>query len=62
MRIKNKGVKALNRDYYGDLLAIVKAEVPKNLDKQTKKTLQELAEKIGDNSYAKYSNFQKNMK
>ena len=62
MRIKNKGVKALNRDYYGDLLVTVKAEVPKNLDKHTKKQLQELAEKIGDNSYIKYTNFQKNMK
>lgn len=62
MRIKNKGVKALNRDYYGDLLVTVKAEVPKNLDKQTKKQLQELAEKIGDNSYTKYNNFLKNMK
>lgn len=62
MRIKNKGVKALNRDYYGDLLVTVKAEVPKNLDKQTKKQLQELAQNIGDNSYTKYNNFLKNMK
>lgn len=62
MRIKNKGVKALNRDYYGDLLVTIKAEVPKNLDKQTKKKLQELADDIGENSYTKYNNFQKNMK
>lgn len=62
MRLKNKGVKVLNRDTYGDLLVTVKSEVPKNLDKTTKKQLQELAENIGDNSYTKYNNFLKNMK
>ena len=46
MRIKNKGVKALNREYYGDLLVTVKAEVPKNLDKNAKKQLQELEEPL----------------
>lgn len=62
MRIKNKGIKALQRDYYGDLLVTVKAEVPKNLDKETKSKLNEIASKLGDNSYTKYSNFLKNMK
>lgn len=62
MRIKNKGVKALNRDYYGDLLVTIKAEVPKNLDKKTKEKIKELASQIGDNSYTKYNNFLKNMK
>ena len=36
MRIKNKGVKVLNREIYGDLLVTIKAEVPNNLDKETK--------------------------
>lgn len=62
MRIKNKGVKALQRDYYGDLLVTVKAEVPKNLDKETRTKLAELAIKIGDNSYSKYNDFLKKMK
>ena len=62
MRIKNKGVKALNREYYGDLLVTVKAEVPKKLDKNMRAKLEELAEDIEENSYTKYSNYLKNMK
>lgn len=62
MRIKNKGVKALNRDSYGDLLVTIKAEVPKKLDKNVKAKISELAESIGEDSYSKYSNYLKNMK
>lgn len=62
MRIKNKGVKALQRDYYGDLLVTVKSEVPKNLDKETRKALADIAVKLGDNSYTKYNDFLKKMK
>lgn len=62
MRIKNRGVKALNQDFHGDLLVTVKAEMPKNLSKDEKKLLETLAEKIGDDSYVKYSNYKKNMK
>ncbi len=62
MRIKNKGVKNLNRESYGDLLVTVKAEVPKSLDKESKAKLSELASKLGDNAYTKYGNFLKNMK
>ena len=62
IRIKNRGIKMLNRDAYGDLLVTVKAEMPKSLDKETKTKLKEVATKLGDSSYTKYSNFQKNMK
>ncbi len=62
MRIKNKGMKRLNRDSYGDLLVTVKAETPKSLDKQTKQKLQSLAEEIGDGAYTKYNNYLKKMK
>ena len=62
MRIKNKGVKALNRDYYGDLLVTIKSEVPKSLDKGTRAEIKKLADKIGDDSYIKYNNFLNNMK
>ena len=62
MRIKNKGVKILNKEGYGDLLVTIKAEVPKSLDKDTRAKLTELAQKIGDNSYTKYTSFLKNMK
>ena len=62
IRLKGKGVKQLNRESRGDLLVTIKAEAPKNLDKQTKTKLQELAQLIGDNSYTKYNNYLKKMK
>ncbi len=62
IRLKNKGVKELNRDVHGDLLVTVKAEMPKSLDKQEKAKLQELAKDIGENSYTKYTNYLKKMK
>ncbi len=61
MRIKNKGVKELNKESRGDILVTIKAETPKSLDKQTKAKLQELAKDIGDNSYIKYNNYLKKM-
>lgn len=57
MRLKNKGVKMLNRDAYGDMLVSIKAEPPKNLDKNLKKTLEEIDAKIESKNYAKYQNF-----
>lgn len=62
MRVKGKGVKQLNRESYGDLLVTIKAEVPKNLDKQSRQKLQDIADAIGDNSYVKYTNYLKKMK
>lgn len=65
MRLKNKGIKALNRDYYGDMLVTVKAEVPRSLDRKTKGLIEDLGKSIGDKSYPKYNNFldkTKNMK
>ena len=62
MRIKNKGVKVLNQNSYGDLLVTVKSEMPKGLSKDEKKILEKLAESIGDSSYEKYNKFLKNMK
>lgn len=57
MRLKNKGVKVLNRDAYGDMLVSIKAEPPKNMDRATKKALEELDGKIDEKSYTKYQNF-----
>lgn len=62
MRLKNKGMKILQRESYGDLLVTIKAEVPKSLDKDTKKVLEELASKLGSNCYPKYDKFMKNSK
>lgn len=57
MRLKNKGVKILNRDSYGDMLVTIKSEPPKSLDKATKKALEELDSKIDSKNYTKYQNF-----
>ena len=62
MRIKNKGVKMLNRDAYGDLLVTVKAECPKKLDKNLKAKLEEIASALDESSYTKYNNYLKSMK
>ena len=57
MRLKNKGVKHLNRDYYGDMLVTIKAEPPRSLDKKTKSMIEDLSKSIGDKSYPKYNQF-----
>lgn len=59
MRLKNKGVKMLNRESYGDMLVTIKAEVPRKLDKETRTKIERLATEIGDDSYAKYNQFLK---
>ena len=61
MRIKNKGVKALNRDYYGDLLVTIKAEYPKKLEKNVKADIEALAKNIDETTYAKYTNYLKKL-
>ena len=56
-RIKNKGVKILRRDGYGDLIVTIKSEAPKNLDKKTKELLKQIKENSSNSSYPRYSNF-----
>ena len=57
MRLKNRGVKILNTDRYGDMLVTIKAEPPRSLDKKVKGMLQNLEESIGEKSYPKYNDF-----
>lgn len=57
MRLKNKGVKYLNREYYGDMLVTIKAEPPKALDRKSKELLQELQRTIDNKNYPKYNSF-----
>lgn len=57
MRLKNKGVKMLNRDAYGDLLVTIKTEPPKNLDKKTKELLKQISDMNSINNYPKYKNY-----
>ncbi len=62
MRIKNKGVKYLNRESYGDLLVTIKAEVPKALDKDTKKKIEDLASSFSQSSFPKFDKYMKTNK
>ncbi len=61
MRLKNKGVKALNRDFYGDMLVTIKAEPPRKLGKNEKDKLQELEKEL-EGSYSKYNQFLEKIK
>ncbi len=61
MRLKNKGIKYLNREVYGDMLVTLKAEFPKSLDKATKESLKALAEQTAS-SYPKYKKFTDSIK
>ena len=56
MRLKNKGIKYLNREVYGDMLVTLKAEFPKSLDKSTKETLKAIANQT-DGNYVKFKKF-----
>ena len=56
MRIKNKGIKQLNRNSYGDLLVTLKAEPPKTLDSKTRDKLREIDEALSENNFPKYKN------
>lgn len=57
MRIKNKGVKVLNKESKGDLLVTLKAESPKSLDKKAREALKNIEQMIADNQYPKYKKY-----
>lgn len=62
MRIKNKGVKHLNRESYGDLLVTIKSEAPKNLDKKIKSLLKDIELLSNDSDYVKYKAYLEKIK
>ena len=57
MRIKNKGVKVLNKESKGDLLVTLKAESPKSLDKKAREALKNIEQMIAENQYPKYKKY-----
>lgn len=57
MRLKNKGIKMLNREIFGDMLITIKAEFPKALDKKTKEIIRNLQKDTAENLYPKYKKF-----
>ncbi len=54
-KIKNKGVKILQRDGYGDLLVTVRVEMPKEMSRKDKDLIESLD--IADSQYKKYKNY-----
>ena len=61
-KLKNKGIKHLNRNSYGDLFVTVEIEMPKVLDKEDKKILEKLAKQTSDDSFSKYNKYKDNLK
>lgn len=62
IRLKNKGIKMLKRDAFGDMLITVKAEFPKVLDKKTKEIIKSLQQESSDNLFPKYKKFNESKK
>lgn len=54
MRLKNKGVKHLNSNRYGDMLVTIKAEFPKTLDRKTRDAIKSLQTQINERDYTKH--------
>lgn len=59
-KLKNKGVKYLNREIYGDMFVTVKAEFPKSLDRKIKEKLKDLEENTNVNQFSKFKKFNDN--
>ena len=57
LRVRGKGIPFLNGRGTGDLLLKVVVEVPKNLNKEQKKLLQEFETATGDKNYQKRKSF-----
>lgn len=62
MRLKNRGVKVLNRESYGDLLVTIKSEPPKNMNKKAKELLKQLDSCFDENDFSKSKEFKNKMK
>ncbi len=62
MRLKNKGVKVLNRESYGDLLVTIKSEPPRNMSKKAKELLKQLEDCFDENDFSKAKEFKNKMK
>lgn len=62
IRVKNKGVKNLRRDSYGDLYVRVTIDVPKNLGSRQRKQLEELKEILDKGRYDKIEKYRKKLK
>ena len=60
-KLKNKGIKHLNKAVKGDLIVTVVGEMPKSLSKEDKKLLNEITTKHGLSDYNKFNAYNKDI-
>lgn len=60
--IRGKGSKVLNKNAYGNIYIKYYVELPKNLSKNQKEFIKDLAETLSDKDYPKVSDFKRNNK
>ena len=58
MRLKNKGVKVLQRDSYGDLLVTIRVEMPKEASRKDKEIMEQLSNNLSTSSFKKTKAYQ----
>ncbi len=61
-RIKNKGIKYLRKDTYGDLYVTVVVETPKKLSREQKKALEAIDKTFDGKQYPKIKEYKDNLK
>ena len=57
-KLRNKGVKYLQKEVYGDLIVTVRVEMPKDISKYEKELVKKLDDSISLNSYKKHKTYQ----
>lgn len=60
-KLKNKGVKYLQKDVYGDLIVTVRVEMPKEIGKYEKELIQKIDDNLSVASFKKYKNYQEKL-
>lgn len=57
-KLRNKGIKYLQKEVYGDLIVTVRVEMPKDISKYEKELVQKLDDSISISSYKKFKSYQ----
>ena len=61
-RLKDKGIKMLKREAYGDLYVTVNLEVPTKLNMKQKKAIEEMGKTVDESCYQKKNSFMQSLK
>ena len=57
-KLKNKGIKYLQKEIYGDLIVTVRVEMPKDMSKYEKEFMKKIDDNVSISSYKKFKNYQ----